>query len=228
MPQVAISNRLHPDDVVRMALSKALPSFSLLYADTKLLLIRLPSHDGGELADGLASTVPRPGEGAAIKPTLQNINFHTEILSEVGGLDNTPASQHTTAFNAYALRDLLAEHSYFILPLRKRPEADALSTDRISVGRARNKDIVLRDGSVSKFHGWFQLDDSGRFSFADAGSKNRTRINDKAIAPRALTRLEPGDSLTFGSVEAVLCSAETLWGALHLPAATTRVSRTGA
>jgi predicted component of type VI protein secretion system len=86
--------------------------------------------------------------------------------------------------------------------------------DRISVGRARNKDIVLRHQSVSKFHCWFEVDDVGAFYVTDAGSKNATKVNTKTLKARERTHVEPGDVIRFGSVESILCSPRVLWGAL--------------
>jgi pSer/pThr/pTyr-binding forkhead associated (FHA) protein len=86
--------------------------------------------------------------------------------------------------------------------------------DRISVGRARNKDIVLRHQSVSKFHCWFEVDDAGAFYVTDAGSKNATKVNANSLKARERTRVEPGDVIRFGSVEAIMCAPRVLWAAL--------------
>jgi pSer/pThr/pTyr-binding forkhead associated (FHA) protein len=110
--------------------------------------------------------------------------------------------------------ELLEKDRYFGVPLRKRKSAEALYPDRISVGRATNKDIVLRHQSVSKFHAWFEIDSEGCFYVADAGSKNLTRINGYAIVAHDPSPVEAGDSLCFGSVEAVLCSPRALWATL--------------
>jgi pSer/pThr/pTyr-binding forkhead associated (FHA) protein len=68
---------------------------------------------------------------------------------------------------------------------------------------------------VSKFHGWFEVDEMGGLHVADAGSKNSTRVNGKQLNPRELTRVGPGDSIRFGSVEALLCAPQTLFAALR-------------
>ena len=69
---------------------------------------------------------------------------------------------------------------YFAVPVRKRDDSDALFMGRISIGRARNKDIVLRHSSVSKFHAWFEADDSENLHLCDAGSTNLTHVNGQA------------------------------------------------
>jgi hypothetical protein len=58
------------------------------------------------------------------------------------------------------------------------------------------------------------MDESGAFYIADAGSKNSTRLNAVVLAPRERTRVEPGDSVRFGSVEGVVSSPRALWTAL--------------
>src|SRR3712207_3012192 len=42
----------------------------------------------------------------------------------------------------------------------------------ITVGRTGNNDVVLDDGTVSRFHAWFQRETDGRYTLTDAGSKN--------------------------------------------------------
>jgi pSer/pThr/pTyr-binding forkhead associated (FHA) protein len=68
---------------------------------------------------------------------------------------------------------------------------------------------------VSKFHAWFERDASGIWCVADAGSKNGTRANAADVAVRELAKVKPGDVLRFGSVEVMLCSADSLWKTLR-------------
>jgi hypothetical protein len=53
----------------------------------------------------------------------------------------------------------------------------------ITVGRARNNDIILADVSVSKFHAYFK-EDGHRFFLQDAGSRNGTAI-EGALVPKS-------------------------------------------
>lgn len=77
---------------------------------------------------------------------------------------------------------------------------DSPWADRISVGRARNNDIVLPHKSVSKLHAHFSTGDDGGIVLSDAGSRNGTRINSHRLLDGAPVPTSPGDLLTFGAV----------------------------
>jgi hypothetical protein len=86
--------------------------------------------------------------------------------------------------------------------------------DRISVGRARNCDVVLRDASVSKLHSHFRVKDGGSLELVDLKSQNGTAVNGKALAGDQSATVTSGDVLLFGSVSARLCSSALLWDLL--------------
>jgi hypothetical protein len=87
--------------------------------------------------------------------------------------------------------------------------------DRISLGRARNCDVVLRDASVSKLHGHFRTA-PGKLELIDSGSHNGTRINGHAMTPNTPTVVLVGDSLVFGRVNAKLLDAGGVYDMLRL------------
>jgi hypothetical protein len=87
--------------------------------------------------------------------------------------------------------------------------------DRISVGRARNCDVVLRDPSVSKLHGHFRVA-PGKLELIDSGSHNGTRVNGHAITPNAPTLLAIGDTIVFGRVVAKLLDAGGVYDMLRV------------
>ncbi len=76
----------------------------------------------------------------------------------------------------------------------------------VTVGRTANNDLVFDDGSVSRFHAWFQ-EEEGAWSVADAGSKNGTQLEGKKLTGKKLYPLGPGARLKFGSVEVVFLDA---------------------
>lgn len=85
--------------------------------------------------------------------------------------------------------------------------------DRISLGRATNNDVVLSHASVSKIHAHFLGEDldaptgPSELLLQDAGSKNGTGINGRAVIKGPPVRLQPGDSLKFGDIQCELLNA---------------------
>jgi hypothetical protein len=98
-----------------------------------------------------------------------------------------------------------------VLPIKKR--ADGSFLQHVSVGRARNHDIVLRHRSVSKFHAWFEIHDGNRLLVKDSESRNHTFVDGQQVANRV--DVHPGQTVRFGSVDARICTPESLWRALH-------------
>jgi hypothetical protein len=87
--------------------------------------------------------------------------------------------------------------------------------DRVSVGRARNCDVVLRDPSVSKLHAHFHARTSTEFDLVDLGSQNGTRVNARKLLPHAPEPVTIGDLLYFGRVSARIVDADTLFTMLR-------------
>lgn len=68
----------------------------------------------------------------------------------------------------------------------------------ITVGRARNNDLVLKFQHVSKFHAYFTREPDGRYTLTDAGSTNGTSINKRALGEGEKVLLADGDTVNFG------------------------------
>jgi hypothetical protein len=205
MPAPSLMEGLSPPEIAEAAATRSLTSFLAIYGDCPLILVRIGEADA-ELATGLGTL------GVSGSAVAEPMEFHTMVqtredtpLRRAGARPEDPA----------AITQVLRQAHHFAFPLRKSEKLDAISSDRISVGRARNKDLVLRHASVSKFHGWFQIDPKGGFDLTDAGSRNLTRVNGEPLPPREPKRVEPGDRIRFGTVECILCSPETLWSALR-------------
>lgn len=98
---------------------------------------------------------------------------------------------------------------YEVFPVLKLPGNPW--PDRISVGRARNSDIVLPDNSVSKLHAHFIYDDDGDVTLVDAGSRNGTHVGKTKLTAGAPEKVSSGDSITFGAVTLRFLSAEDLF-----------------
>ena len=86
--------------------------------------------------------------------------------------------------------------------------------DRVSVGRARNCDIVMRDPSISKLHAHFRVG-GPKVELVDIDSQNGTRINGRALAPHQPAQVSNGDTVLFGSVACKLVDAAALYDLLR-------------
>lgn len=208
MASVSLARALFPLEISKVLQSRAQTTFAADYRDTLLLLIDVAV--GGDLLAGLEA-LDSPTAQPSFLPT-RRLAYETQV-SDVRAMLAAGArrGQSQEAVVAAAL----TTGPHFVLALRKRPDADQILHDRVSVGRALNKDIVLRDASISKLHAWFELHDARDFSVVDAGSKNQTYVNGEALQPRQAFPLAPGDVVRFGSIASVLCEAEGLWSAVH-------------
>ena len=182
--------------------------FLARYGDAQLLLVRIPEGDT-ELELGLDAAAPSTG---SVRPGP--FPFRTGVQTPPRAWRSESERARREAPEALWL--LFEKHSYFAVPVRKRADSDALFMGRVSIGRARNKDIVLRHSTISKFHAWFEADDSADLHVFDAGSTNLTHLNGQPIEARARTPVEPGDALRFGAVETVVCSPGAFWACLDL------------
>ena len=86
--------------------------------------------------------------------------------------------------------------------------------DRVSVGRARNCDIVMRDPSISKLHAHFRVG-GAKVELVDIDSQNGTRVNGRALAPHQPAQVANGDTVLFGSVACKLVDAAALYDLLR-------------
>jgi FHA domain len=212
MPVSLWHQNVQPPELVRAALGDSLASFMARYADTGFLLVKVPA-DGNDLVTGLTAALATNEGAAPVQPALSVMNFATAIHDPGRARIDGDRAARGDAYDESSVKQQLTSASRIIVPLRKR--GDAAFVDRISVGRARNKDIVLRHPSISKFHGWFLVDDANTLYFTDAGSKNGTRINGVRLEARAPQELQPGVAIVLGRIECAYCPTRLLWRALR-------------
>jgi FHA domain len=209
-PVTSNPKQLCPEEVVTMAQTHPLGEFLAAFGDASFLLVKLDDPTG-ELEAGLAAL--KSGQQSRAQPNLNVLAFHT-VVADVSEVARPSFKDDPTGVSVSELNRRLSHARHFAITVDKRVH-DGSYVDRVSVGRARNKDIVLRHPSVSKFHAWFERNPEGTWCVADAGSKNGTRTNTVEMQPRDLIKIKAGDVLRFGSVEAMICSGETLWRAVR-------------
>jgi hypothetical protein len=83
--------------------------------------------------------------------------------------------------------------------------------ERISIGRARNCDLVMRHPSVSKLHAHFRVRAANKLDLVDLGSQNGTFINGRSLQPNVPEWVGAGDALLFGAVTTKLVDADALY-----------------
>lgn len=95
--------------------------------------------------------------------------------------------------------------------LEKDPTKQNAFAMGVTVGRTPNNDIVVQDGSVSRFHAYFQQDArTGAWKVVDAESRNGTwagQFRLPANSPRPVT---DRTNLRFGSVEMTFLLPDSL------------------
>lgn len=72
---------------------------------------------------------------------------------------------------------------------------------RLSVGRGRDNELCVNDGSVSKIHAALVMNREGTLLVSDTGSTNGTFINGRRLAYGEARQIEEGDVVGFGDVE---------------------------
>ncbi len=200
-----IRHRLMASHLLDLAQLLPLEKFIKRNDCQNILLVRLDAQEA-ELATGLTQ---RYGAGLAQPKAPGVLDFHT-AMADVDDLDRTQTAGRDGAprFDVEQLARWISVAPCFPVPIAK--QAGAFS-DRISVGRALNKDISLRSRNISKFHAWFEHDEQGRLCVADAGSKNGTTVNGTALAARTLVPVTAGDDIRIGKIETTVCTGELFW-----------------
>jgi pSer/pThr/pTyr-binding forkhead associated (FHA) protein len=96
-----------------------------------------------------------------------------------------------------------------VMPLVKAPGNPY--SDRISVGRARNCDVVLRNPSVSKLHAHLRREPNGSWVLIDVNSHNGTAIDGVRVSPSQPVPMRIGEQVTFGGMVVRIVDAGQLY-----------------
>ena len=124
-------------------------------------------------------------------------SFQTRILTTSGRREGRPP----------VLKESAA--IYRVLPLVK--DASNPWPERISLGRARNNDVVLADSSVSKLHGHYTWDKQGGMFLTDTNSRNGIIVQGERLPVNVRKPVRFGDAVSFGSINVTFISAAQLF-----------------
>lgn len=97
---------------------------------------------------------------------------------------------------------------YEVLPVVKSKNSPWAG--RISIGRARNNDIVVEDASVSKMHAHL-IEEGAGFKITDASSHNGTVVNGTKLDAAATSTIKSKDVVVFGAIVTKLLGAADLY-----------------
>lgn len=86
----------------------------------------------------------------------------------------------------------------------------------VTIGRVETNDVILEDGSVSRFHAWFQFDERANgWSLTDAESRNGTWVNGLRCEPRKRVLVPDGAELRIGDASLRFLLPEALFDFLN-------------
>ena len=203
-----------PKELIAAARTRPLAEFIRACESPFMLVVLLPDGDT-ELSSGLSSSASAQSsdDGLAFRTANRELSggardLTTTLSGEVSV--RARASVPSRGFGEQTSERLplsLSRASCHVLPISKRSDVSFLH--HVSVGRARNHDVVLRHRSVSKFHAWFEITPSGGLFVKDCESRNHTFINERRVLDRDEVRA--GDTVKFGSVETRVCTSEGFW-----------------
>lgn len=120
----------------------------------------------------------------------------TQVGEEIGGRPAATHDELPDRFEALAVR-------------KKRHGTER---DRISLGRERTCDIVVRTPGISKMHACFLSGDPLRV--VDEGSQNGTFLDGKRLEAQRPHEVRPGARLVFGDLTTKLIGPEELYALL--------------
>lgn len=211
MPNAIVKN-LKPTSLIDDILSQKLTSFAALNAETPFLLVNLSNDPGGDMEAALSAIALR---NYGVSPSGQsNLDFYTVAQSE---LKRQAALSLRSETNRDRLKQRILEKPHFVFSLMKFPSKMA-NFGHISLGRfgrTNKMDIILRHGSISKFHGWFEMDTDKALYVVDAGSKNGVAVDDETITSYQSVKLGACSIVRLGSIVVSLCYADDLWRIVH-------------
>jgi hypothetical protein len=209
---------LEPNDLV-LAASRLLETpFVEEYGGSPWLAVSLPPGEEGMATALLAGRQPdRTGP-----KTPTQLEFHTQMENGASLVAKVARKAPKGRSPIEELIKILGDQCFFVA-VRKRLDGGGVLGDRVSIGRAMNKDIVLRHSSISKFHAYLEREqreqrdprDGGTWSVTDAESTNGVSVEGVRLGAKEVRRLTSGERVAFGSIQTVFLDARTVYKLLR-------------
>jgi hypothetical protein len=145
------------------------------------------------LSEGLTLAV---GFDASNIAQAEKVEIPTEIFAGLLPQDNTPKAEKPLEIEVTVFADLTNGNSreikLFFVPNGK---------SNLTVGRSKENDLFLDDGSVSKLHASLVMSSEGKLRVADVGSTNGTYIDKERISYGKAYEIKPEKTVGFGEVK---------------------------
>jgi hypothetical protein len=96
-------------------------------------------------------------------------------------------------------------------------KGDSSFPNKITVGRSQNNDLVLEHSSISKFHGFFTINELNfNYELTDVNSMNGTKVNGKPLTAMMREEIQNGDVLTFGDLTFIFLLSRDLYTRIRI------------
>lgn len=154
-----------------------------------------------------------------LDPNAKRMNYKTTSVSDLLQLPKGTSIEsvlraHLAAYqsatqNPVPAKAVMLDQRFLVQPLSKSFRNPF--TDKITIGRAANNDVVIKLPSISKFHAWLTKNEEG-YAIFDAQSTFGTFV-EGAKAPQDGQRglpVPPGTKLKLGELELFFFDTKTL------------------
>jgi hypothetical protein len=149
-----------------------------------------------------------PVEKAA-KPSVRFRTVATAYVNELAAIARRPAESEIPSLRSPRWN----RQAWTPAQLVKRKGSPY--SDRISIGRAPNVDLVIQSRFVSKLHAHIELSKDQSLVVTDLDSQNGTFINGDRLAPRSRIPISNGDILSLGEVHCEIATCDVVYYALR-------------
>jgi hypothetical protein len=129
-------------------------------------------------------------------------------VEEASGEDDTQVGEEVGSRAGSA--SSIVPDRFETIAIRKKRHGE--NKDRITLGRERTCDIVVRTPGISKVHACFLQGDPLRL--VDEGSQNGTFLDGKRLEARRPHEVRPGARLVFGDLQTKLIGPDELYALL--------------